>query len=32
MSGLIGLLLGCLMIAPLADRVGRKKVIVGSFA
>jgi AAHS family 4-hydroxybenzoate transporter-like MFS transporter len=32
MSGLIGLLIGCLIIAPLADRVGRKKVIVGSIA
>lgn len=30
MSGLFGLLLGCLFIAPLADRFGRKTVMLGS--
>ncbi len=30
MSGLGGLLVGCLLVAPLADRFGRKIVIVGS--
>jgi MFS transporter, AAHS family, 4-hydroxybenzoate transporter len=30
MSGLVGLLIGCLVIAPLADRFGRKSVLVGS--
>jgi MFS transporter, AAHS family, 4-hydroxybenzoate transporter len=30
LSGLAGLLIGCLAIAPLADHFGRKKVIVGS--
>ncbi len=29
-AGLAGLMLGCLVIAPLADRVGRKWIIVGS--
>ena len=29
-SGLFGLLLGCLFIAPLADWIGRKRVLVGS--
>lgn len=30
MAGLFGLLLGCLFIAPLADRIGRKAVMLGS--
>jgi MFS transporter, AAHS family, 4-hydroxybenzoate transporter len=30
MSGLVGLLIGCLVVAPIADRIGRKKVIIGS--
>jgi AAHS family 4-hydroxybenzoate transporter-like MFS transporter len=30
MSGTTGLLIGCLAIAPLADQIGRKKVMVGS--
>ena len=30
MSGLVGLLIGCLLIAPLADKVGRKAVLVCS--
>jgi MFS transporter, AAHS family, 4-hydroxybenzoate transporter len=30
MAGLIGLLLGCLIIAPFADRFGRKSVMLGS--
>ncbi len=30
MSGLVGLMIGCLLIAPLADKVGRKAVLVGS--
>jgi len=30
MAGLFGLLLGCLFIAPLADRYGRKIVMLGS--
>ncbi len=29
-AGLFGLLLGCLLIAPLADWIGRKKVLVAS--
>ena len=29
-SGLFGLLIGCLVIAPMADWIGRKKIIVGS--
>ena len=29
-SGLFGLLLGCLFIAPLADWIGRKRVLIGS--
>ena len=29
-AGLFGLLLGCLFIAPLADWVGRKRVLIGS--
>jgi AAHS family 4-hydroxybenzoate transporter-like MFS transporter len=29
-SGLAGLLVGCLLIAPMADWLGRKKVLVGS--
>ena len=28
--GLVGLMLGCLFIAPLSDRLGRKTIIVGS--
>lgn len=28
--GLVGLMLGCLLIAPLADRYGRTRIIVGS--
>lgn len=30
MAGLAGLLIGCLVIAPLADKFGRKKVMLGS--
>jgi AAHS family 4-hydroxybenzoate transporter-like MFS transporter len=30
MAGLLGLLIGCLAIAPLADRLGRKRVMLGS--
>jgi MFS transporter, AAHS family, 4-hydroxybenzoate transporter len=32
MSGLFGLLIGCLFIAPLADKIGRKKILLGSVA
>jgi MFS transporter, AAHS family, 4-hydroxybenzoate transporter len=32
MSGLFGLLIGCLFIAPLADKVGRKTILLGSVA
>lgn len=32
MSGLFGLLIGCLFIAPLADKVGRKMILLGSVA
>jgi AAHS family 4-hydroxybenzoate transporter-like MFS transporter len=32
MSGLFGLLIGCLFIAPLADKIGRKSILVGSVA
>jgi AAHS family 4-hydroxybenzoate transporter-like MFS transporter len=31
-SGLVGIMVGCLLIAPLADWVGRKAVIIGSLA
>ncbi len=30
MAGLLGLLVGCLVIAPLADRIGRRTVMLGS--
>jgi MFS transporter, AAHS family, 4-hydroxybenzoate transporter len=30
MSGLLGLLVGCLLVAPLADFVGRKAILLGS--
>jgi MFS transporter, AAHS family, 4-hydroxybenzoate transporter len=30
MAGLFGLLLGCLFVAPLADKVGRRTVMIGS--
>jgi MFS transporter, AAHS family, 4-hydroxybenzoate transporter len=29
-SGLVGLLIGCLVVAPLADRLGRRRVLIGS--
>ena len=32
MAGLVGLLLGCLVIAPLADKIGRRTVMLGSVA
>jgi AAHS family 4-hydroxybenzoate transporter-like MFS transporter len=32
MSGLFGLMVGCLLIAPLADLIGRKAVLLGSVA
>jgi MFS transporter, AAHS family, 4-hydroxybenzoate transporter len=32
MSGLFGLLIGCLFIAPLADKIGRKTILLGSVA
>jgi len=32
MAGLFGLLLGCLVIAPLADKIGRRTVMLGSVA
>jgi AAHS family 4-hydroxybenzoate transporter-like MFS transporter len=31
-SGLVGLLIGCLAIAPLADWIGRRKVMIGTLA
>jgi MFS transporter, AAHS family, 4-hydroxybenzoate transporter len=29
-SGLVGLLIGCIAIAPLADWIGRRKVLIGT--